>query len=401
MRTGDTTFIDSLDGDRERTAPTWKLAKPVSLNVSVVGLSGARGDGVNGVGKSALCARFVHPAHDQFELVRDDHDSVYSACHFRQAILNNDHFLYHGRAERRCNGTLVELHVVEQTEILDAENCHKPFASTAYAPYADRALAKSLSSPGKLMYGTSSGTRGTGSQPVRRQTCFPTPFKVKAYVLVFDPTAEEKRRQHQQFLLASLAMKLKQMKRLDRAVVAVTKCDTIPADQLAQMHKEHQELSRYLQLPVLSVSAWDDVNIDTIVHFLAHRAGRIRGAPPPAPSYSESLAEKQRQVADVMAQWRAVLESTVTSFDTKWAQVQYAQKSESVYKQVLDTCGMDEAKRAFTQRLLEIRVGEARQAVVTQANHVSTAEYDGVVEGQTKTLGRDLAEHGDFVEKER
>ena len=117
------------------------------FNVAVVGFSGTEKDkGVEGIGKSCFCNRFMRPLADDY---RVDHISVLSQSDFSGRVVNNDHFLYWGdRTITTDEGTDLQFHVVEQTEFID-DTSFQPFRSS---PYYKRCAAVKLTSAEKLVY---------------------------------------------------------------------------------------------------------------------------------------------------------------------------------------------------------------------------------------------------------
>ena len=120
------------------------------FHISVVGFSGTEKDkGVEGIGKSCFCNRFVRPLQDDY---RFDHISVLSQSDFSGRVVNNDHFLYWGETTRTSDeGTEITFHIIEQTEFID-DTSFMPFRSGKTEAYFKRCAAVKIHSAEKLMY---------------------------------------------------------------------------------------------------------------------------------------------------------------------------------------------------------------------------------------------------------
>ena len=70
-----------------------------SVNVCIVGLSGNENvKGVEGVGKSCLCSRFLAKEYDGY---RRDHVSNISISDWHSSVVNKSHWLYWGSCQKR------------------------------------------------------------------------------------------------------------------------------------------------------------------------------------------------------------------------------------------------------------------------------------------------------------
>lgn len=119
------------------------------FHIVVLGVSGptqVRGD--LGVGKSCLCNRFVRPHKDEFYL---EHINVISQSDFSGRIVNNDHFIYWGDAQKMMDGHETVFRIMEQTEFID-DSSFMPLRGSNTRPYIKRAAETKLSSSEKLMY---------------------------------------------------------------------------------------------------------------------------------------------------------------------------------------------------------------------------------------------------------
>ncbi len=121
-----------------------------TFSIAVVGFSGTEKEkGVEGIGKSCFCNRFMRPLADDYKV---DHISVLSQSDFGGRVVNNDHFLYWGETMKTSDeGFDIGFHVVEQTEFID-DTSFQPFKSGKTEPYYKRCGQTKLASAEKLMY---------------------------------------------------------------------------------------------------------------------------------------------------------------------------------------------------------------------------------------------------------
>ena len=384
-----------------------KLARRVPLTVSILGLSGKRDDGVPGIGKSCLCSRMINGAADDYASVGEEHSSVYSHRHFQDKVINGDHFLYHGFAEKRFDGGLtVDLHVIEQTEILDAESGQMPFQPPNYRIYDERALAPTLtsSSSGKQAYYNHADTH-SASQTRSRQA-FPSDKRVAAYVLVYDPTCPAGRRQQQKLLLAQLSQALG--RRREKTVLVISKCDKFSADDLRKLEREHDELARNLKLPLggIGVSARTGVNVDELIQFLAIRvAGKLKPGPSvpgsSAKRYTDAAVVRQKAVEKSIEAWAGLVRAKVTKFDKHWPELRYEVKDNAVFKKMCQLNGLEEARKVFLGHLLEIKIDEIKKKVLADPSLGAKGSDYGLAASQlllshAASIEQALIEHPEF-----
>ena len=129
------------------------MSKEKVVHVAVVGVSGLESSGGArpvGVGKSALCNRFVRPTADDYK--PDAHKSVVSQYDFKNHVINSDQFLYWGMITKPGDGGCdIVFSVIEQTEFLDNRS-FAPLEGKDKQPYYKRCGVTKLTSPEKLMY---------------------------------------------------------------------------------------------------------------------------------------------------------------------------------------------------------------------------------------------------------
>ena len=369
--------------------------------MAVIGLSGKRSPEDDGVGKSCLCSRLVNPAEHEYELIGDDHSSVYSHQEFQQKVINGDHFLYHGSAERKFPNVTVEVNVVEHTEILDGGADGKganpePFVPPNYKSYDDRVLSSKLSSSGKRVYKSHKDTCNASADKSRSQT-FPSEWKPSHYVLVLDPTTSPSSQARQRALVARLCSSLG--KRCEKAVLAITKCDKLPPEEVAVKERENEGMSAMLQVPVMCVSATQNININELVLQLANRGKSAKSAP--IPSYATSELMQRRLIEDATLVLAKAMKRRILKFETVWETAEKELASESAFLQVCSLAGRGAGRGAFQERLLEIKLDVVKAMVKEEARQASKDDYGAVAAHllvqRADDIKQSLSEHPEFA----
>jgi hypothetical protein len=121
-----------------------------SFNVCLVGLSGPESfKGVEGVGKSCVCSRFISNKQDDY---RTDHISNISLSDYHSLVVNRNHWLYWGSKTKQIDNSLdLIFHLVEQTEFISDESM-RPFDEADIQPYHKRCANIKLTSAQKCVY---------------------------------------------------------------------------------------------------------------------------------------------------------------------------------------------------------------------------------------------------------
>lgn len=263
-----------------------------------------------GVGKSWLCSRLMLSDHDKFAEVTQEgevkaHSSSLTRGEFFTEAVCNDHFLYFGKtmvtlpASESVTAVAAavagvgresqaELHVVEQTEFLDIDNDMKAFRTygPAHRPYAERAAKRTLEPccPPKRQYTNyrQVAALSSGATPIAHglrevSETFPQPFKVDAYAIVYDATlCDGPLYATQKLFLTEVVRALEEKNRIGNSVLVVTKCDEASQRQIATGAETLESIFKLLKIskkiPVVPVSAKEDVNIDALRHILVQCA---------------------------------------------------------------------------------------------------------------------------------
>ena len=331
-----------------------------TCRVSVVGLSG-RDKGAEGVGKSCLCDRFVRgPVEDDF---RTDHISEVSQSDFVGSVINNRHFLYWGRVEKRPDSTSpsIAFEIVEQTEFTDDAT----FATFPGQPYAKRAVATKLESKGKIAYANKDQMAIPADYPVSE---FPSKFAVDGFLVVVDAQARfGSGGAVGDAQLKFLAKFLPALSKTKKPVVAVaTKCDV--ADE-AYVREIESTIARLVKNPhLVETSAVDDVNVDHAFHALAHLVEKGNRTRAKIVSYAHANRARQALVVDAKRAYQTALVETIGDFQTTWERCRRLMTDSEAFRRFVELRGVVKARRLFAQHVFELK---ERKQVQRRAEHLT------------------------------
>ena len=126
------------------------MSKENTFNICLVGLSGSENfKGIEGIGKSCLCSRFIATKEDEY---RRDHISNISLSDWHSSVVNKNHWLYWGKTSKKIDDNLeLCFNLIEQTEFINDESMHA-FDEIDGQVYSKRCAALKLSSPQKSVY---------------------------------------------------------------------------------------------------------------------------------------------------------------------------------------------------------------------------------------------------------
>ena len=345
----------------------------------MLGCSGPRKIDEAGVGKSSLCVRFIQPSSERYDAAKPQaNESVLSWMDFMEAEISQDHFLYYGSSPRRLPGDKTAvIHVIEQTELLDEASLGRT-AFPAHGKYVHRATSRYLHSPGKVAYTKRSniGVHVRGKQPLPRGL---EVRGVSAYLLVYDPTQSDDRKQQQLTLLARLAENLP--RELPAALV-ITKCDLLTDEQLAQAAPEHEELARCLGgLPLIHSSAELGINVDAAFTLLASKAMDTRpGQGPDVLSFNDAKRFRHERVKELERVLSGAIADIANSFEARWHPTYTILRRMPAYKTLTALEGRDAVRKLFLSRLLELKMRELKldRSTWTYQNEVDPSETSGI-----------------------
>ncbi|TMS39854.1 hypothetical protein L596_006318 [Steinernema carpocapsae] len=293
-----------LNNDGSRPETTTNAPNAISDHrnvptVAVIGLSGPDTiKGTEGVGKSALCNRFVRSNYGDFF---EDHISTLSQTDFAGSpVINSDHWLYWGEGELEngtddlMHGRTSHIRVIEQTEFLDDET-FDTISSGSLSPYAKRATKTKLESRDKLMYICK---EQLGLETDFDQRVLPEgKASIDAFIVIFDVSPVPHRSFDKQIdvLVPILTNALKTKKPV---FIAATKCDHSDGNGQRALQKMLQRKEfKAMAIPVIEVSAVANINVIELLSLIAHTVDKCRCKPKILP-YSEALrVQNERRLA--------------------------------------------------------------------------------------------------------
>ena len=330
-----------------------------------------------GVGKSCFCNRFVRP--DNFQL---QHPSTIREETWRDdATYNGDHFLYWGAATKRhADGSKTRFQVVEQTEFFDVNDRGEIVFYSSEADYVSRATATHFISRGKVAYKLNEEEEyaipsSLRSNPMRARAVqlfpnneFSEGKGVSGFICLFDPTLEGENIKIQFDFLTSLINQLLKTKR--KIVVACTKCDEVNDARIQFGANLVSSIKAKKPIPYIETSAKEGINVEEpFLYIVGNYQKKKRvlsksGKNSPVvlgPTFSEVMKSRGKDQAFARTTLNRLIKEKVNSFSTEWSNVwPYLQLDPSCHKAV-DLIGVEETKKMFCQRLMELKVLEVKE----------------------------------------
>ena len=321
------------------------------LVACVVGLSRGRGDSFSqhqGIGKSCLCYRFMHPGFDDYI---EDHQSLLALHEFENAVINNVHFLYWGsvvknfpmKNSERC--APVQFHVIEQT-VFYQDVTSQPFTIITKPDSLDHYIKRitgQIESPGKLSYKSRNEIEGySHKQPYPSGLSrLPRGFMVVLDVSLSDNEFEGqmKRAEH---LLDHL------MKHKRKYIIVAAKRDNYDFDSLERAH----ELKRKYRTQLIETSANGNLNVRDAFRLLACKTlhKKPHGLSDSIPTYEDAAHQILKAKGHVKRSFQTFLTKRVTDSDERLHSV--ASSEEYVDCQML--IGKFETDRLFAVHALQL-----------------------------------------------
>lgn len=347
------------------------------VRVAVVGCpSGVLDHDSLGVGKSALCNRFLHN-----EGYCEDHPSRVSVQEWEGSVINQDHFLYWGATTKFCASTgRVRFQVLEYTEFVNAETDRVfPFRTD----YIGRAC-EPFKSARKCAYevGQVSGPEEPCNPFLRRRSSGVTTqvlfeegqTEVSGYLCAFDPSLSEESGALQRqidFLLRLLEELCKLRKPI---VIACTKCDSSDATRDSIRSGKAQLTAKRRHIPFLETSARESVNVEEAFFTLVLNMKRNRktmgplfvkkgGTSHSEPStYKEVEYSRRKELRKARSAFQEMLNTRVVDFDTYWMEARGELEVQAEYQRLLELTDLDTLRKMFCNRLMEIKLQQASQS---------------------------------------
>ena len=294
----------------------------------VVGLSRAQGESFTdqqGIGKSCLCCRFVHP---DFEDYTDQHQSLLALHEFTNPVINNVHFLYWGTIDRNLptksteKSVLVKFHIIEQTVFYQDETS-QPFSSGTKPDSVDqykKRITGSIECPGKLSYTSRNDIEiqsGQKQQYPARLRRLPRGFMVVIDVSLKGEDFTKQLSRAEQVLEHLVKQKQKY-------IIVATKRDECNAESLEQAHK----LKRKYRTLLIETSANRNINVGDAFRLAALKAlhKKAQGISDSVPEYEDPtvLSITNRPKADHSKRYSMPLLSALRITDSASSEHRYS-----------------------------------------------------------------------------
>ena len=412
--------------------------------------------GAEGVGKSSLCTRFVHPDVDDWKELGKDHSHFLSQADFQEPEINGDQFLYYGVGRRdhysMQSGGLtgkgqagltgkgqagLSMHIIEHTAFVDDSTGRQ---YPANGPYSCRATSVSVSSrnAGKLPYSCRShlgeSTSDSGGQDSRRRSAFPKDFAksqikdpgVHGYIFVMDPTANEQCRQKQWALWEECWSKVPASRKKESCcAIVLAKCDQVQEAE-ASLQKTFRVVEHFtcgsgtktdfkdeidknavrcgkISVPVFFTSAEGHVGVDLPFVYLSHKVLGLPGRPIGPVSWKVAVKMKQKQEEMSLAAATAFLKEYVTKHTQTLSELSSLYNN-TVMDMFRSIHGDAECKVAFKSRLMALMVVASRCDVTAHhgngntAPAVKAAQYSTFNEAMKQRLLAMIRDHPDLCE---
>ena len=324
-----------------------------TFTVCVVGLSGydIQEKRLFGVGKSCFCNRLVRLNEDDYN---KDHASIFSTVDFVGSVLNGDHFLYWGTAERILdNSQKGRIQVIEHTEFIDDASYSPLSRGGQLVPYSKRATATKIFSSGKMMYIS------------RDQVALQSEFEEKrmdeklqadAFICIYDVSTMLTRSPNyldlQEEVLSNLIMHIHKAKK--PVVVVASKCDESDSQTL-QRAQHFVNSNKQITTQLIESSAELVVNIDNAFHTIWHLLDKSK-MKPKVLSYQEGLHIRNEKVSGLDSKYLDLIKSTATETTLlmSWKDFRSQHMNSPAFQEYAAVCGSDKAQQVFNQQAKKI-----------------------------------------------
>ncbi|XP_066925474.1 rho GTPase-activating protein 5-like [Clytia hemisphaerica] len=327
------------------------------FTICVVGLSGYDNQEkrLYGVGKSCFCNRLVRPAQDEYYT---DHASVFSTSDFVGTVLNSDHFLYWGTAERNIENaeTKGRIKIIEHTEFIDDASYSPLSKGGQLAAYTKRATSAKISSSGKMMY---ISRDQVALQNEFEEKQMEEKLQVDAFVCIYDVSTMLSKRTHyiqlQEEVLSNLLSNIAKTKK--PAIIVASKCDK--GDTQILQRAQNFVTNKKLNTQLVESSSELDVNVDyafQVLWSLLDTKNKHRVKPKPL-SYQEGLLIQNEKVSGLNKKYLNLIQrcATENSLLMSWKDFQALHGESSIFKEYILACGSDKAQLVFNQQAKKIK----------------------------------------------
>lgn len=307
----------------------------------------------DGVGKSCLSYRFIHPGFDDFIA---EHPSIIALHEFQSPAINNAHFLYWGMAKQTLPGRLgksgraVEIHVVENT-VLYQDVTSKPFTCGSsnradnIDSYIKRALGR-LESPGKISYWTRDGISLPDLYKPQRYPSKAGSWK-RGFLVVVDVSADGCEFDAQLQRVKKICLALKKNK--STYMLVATKMESAKQESLEKLNQMRKAAK--LSADLICTSADCNYNISSTFRIISEKVLKDFHSQEDIPSFE--------QAAGADLSYKTSAKRSFKNFTTKWVHSS-TEKIEDIelteqYRACKSAVGKFETDRIFAFKLLEKR----------------------------------------------
>ena len=316
--------------------------------VAVVGLSGGDLEHRQGVGKSSFCSRFVRPAYDDYESVKEGLSSCISEAEFLQREVNRCHFLYFAPPVV----DQIQLHVVEHTMLI-CDTTFQPFPEAGN--YGDRATRQFLRSDGKVAF-TSRDDIGHQSDTKWFPGDLFEKVGVKGFVCLFDPTAEGQAMEKQATVVRNLMTKVRSRNPKMPIVLAVSKCD----QTLTEQAKDEgigcaKQIAKQFSVPIIFTSAHENLNVSETFWLLASLIDKTSTSDlyrTEQSDYASALEHHKDKLRAVDKDYNELLKRLVKGLYITWSFLKARLEGKTEYENFRVSFGREQAKVAFKARIM-------------------------------------------------
>ena len=317
----------------------------------IVGLSRGRGENFNqhqGIGKSCLCYRFIHPGFDDYI---EEHQSLLALHEFENAVFNNVHFIYWGSVVKKFpmknseKYAPVKFHVIEQT-VFYQDVTSQPFTIITKPDSLDHYIKRitgPIESSGKLSYKSRNDTDGYS-----RKQQYPSGLSrlARGFMVVLDVSTSDNEFEVQLKRAEQLLDHLMKHKR--KYMIVAAKRDNYDLDSLERAH----ELKRKYRTQLVETSANGNLNVHDAFRILACKTlhKKPHGLSDMVPTYEDAAHHILKAKGHVKRSFQTFLTKRITDSDDRLFSVAGSEE----YNDCKMLIGKFETDRLFAVHVLEL-----------------------------------------------
>ena len=345
---------------------------------------------MEGIGKSCLCCRFIHPAVDDYIA---DHPSLLALHEFESHVVATEPFLYWGNRimefDHRGSKVRVNLEVIEHT-IFYHDETSRPFTGLLKL-LSPQDFAKNVSkvpeSSRKLSY-YSRDLIGF-SESYRCQGYPASPQRLpRVFVLTIDVSRTPGAFGAQLAALESMAMKLKKFP----VVLAATKRDIANTESLRRL----TEWADKMKLPLIETSAKDGINIPELFRVAAAKGLNNKktkcNIPDSVNGYADASGQALARKVRERNQFASYLAKRVHSSESTLSLVDASEE----YKIAVAELGKYAIDEVFAMHVLKVRNDEVGKYAGVKDDADMRLEF---LEDYIETLDCDLMIHASSLRR--